>query len=85
MEFKWNSVANRSVGEDVGKSEPLPPLVGVQTGQLLGRQPATRRRLRTDWCDPVGRVASPKRKGRQFSSQSGHRPGLWARSLAGGV
>ena len=37
------------------------------------------------WCGSVGWVSSWEPKGRWFNSWSGHMPGLWARSLAGGV
>ena len=38
-----------------------------------------------DWCGSVGWVLSPKPKGHWIESHSGHMPGLWARSLVGGV
>ena len=37
------------------------------------------------WCGSVDWMPSGKPKGRQFDSQSGHMPGLWARSTVGGV
>ena len=38
-----------------------------------------------DWYGSVGWGLSHKPKVHWFDSQSGHRPGLWARSLVGGV
>ena len=38
-----------------------------------------------DWCGSVGWVSSPKQKGPQFNSWSGHMPGFQARSLTGGM
>ena len=38
-----------------------------------------------DWCGSVGWALSCKLKGRHFNSQSGHLPGLWARSPVGGL
>ena len=38
-----------------------------------------------DWCGSVGWSSSHKLKGCWFDSQSGHMPGLQARSLVGGV
>ena len=37
------------------------------------------------WCGSVDWAPACKAKGRCFDSQSGHMPGLWARSLVGGV
>ena len=37
------------------------------------------------WCGSVDRVPACEPKGRRFDSQSGHTPGLWARSSVGGV
>ena len=37
----------------------------------------------SDQCGVVGWVLSHKAKGRWFDSQSGHMPGLWARSPFG--
>ena len=38
-----------------------------------------------DQCGSVGWALPHKPKDRWFNSQSGHTPGLWARSLVGGV
>ena len=37
------------------------------------------------WCGSVDWVPACKPKGRWFDSQSGHMPGLWARSPVGGA
>ena len=41
--------------------------------------------IRPCWCGSVDRVPTYKPKGHQFHSQSGHMPGLQARSPAGGT
>ena len=41
--------------------------------------------LSPDWCGSVGWTSSCKPKGLWFNSWSGHMPGLWTRSPAGGV
>ena len=42
-------------------------------------------RYHPGWCGSADSVMACKQKGRRFNSQSGHMPGLWARSLVGGV
>ena len=37
------------------------------------------------WCGSVDWTLACEPKGRQFNSQSGHMPGLWARSSFGGI
>ena len=41
--------------------------------------------LSPSWCGSVDWVPACKPKGCLFNSQSGHRPGLWARSPVGGM
>ena len=40
---------------------------------------------RPDWCGSVDWVLACEPKGLLFNSQSGHKPGLWARSPVGGT
>ena len=42
-------------------------------------------RISPGWCGPVDGVPACKLKSCWFDSQSGHMPGLWARSPVGGV
>ena len=46
---------------------------------------ALQEQLCPGWCGSVDWAPAYKPKGRQFDSQSGHMPGLWAMSLVGGA
>ena len=60
-------------------------LIQICGASSLNNWKIVKKKNSSDWCGSVGWASAHKEKGRWFDFQSGHVPGLRARSPVGGV